>query len=370
MISNEKKQAIMSLGVHDLRNLARIWGVPRPTLMLKKDLIDGIIKAMELTDEPPELKKTSARKGRPAKQRMFQKFANEGIPELIKVIARQRLMHQSQIGGGAELVFHSPEIESELAMPKQKLGYVRRLNEVYYFYDKNSEDTIYLPLSFVLKYNIEVGDLVMVNASFARDGVYAVESIIEINGTNVVKKPFDRVLVSIDDVVIPKSPDKILDIVEGTKNYYQNLNGVDFIANNIGLINELKGENYIIKVVGVCLSNSDIYFVKNIINEDHTFLCSREHDPIISYERITDAIFNTLVSVREGKKVALIVLNLAEIKEEMERYYSLATEVEDKEIQLHVLQLMRKLVYSNKTLKNGGSLTSILISKEENCPDF
>ena len=363
MISNEKKQAISALGIHDLRNLARMWGVKSPTSMIKKDLVESIINAMDSSGaDEASIGNPILHRGRPAKHNMYKKFVEGRVPEIIRNIAKERVLHPSQIGLRDEVVFHSPETQSDFAVLVEKSGYIKKMHENYYFFDLSSEDVVYVPQSYMIKYELELGDLLNTSASRISENLFIVENLYRLNRQKTSKLSQPRNLCSFNDITAPKAPITIQGITEGSKVEFETKSYVSFIQEKMLLLGEFYKHNFEIKTVGVCLQNIDIVLLKEKIYGDN-FLCSQEHDPIISYENVNDAIYNVAVSAREGRKVVLIVFGLEDIVEEMKKYFSLNTEINERERDLHVLQLERKLSCVNKVLVNDGSVTLIMVSK-------
>ena len=373
MISNDKKETISSLGVHDLRNLARVWGVKNPTSKLKKDLIKETIEAMETHPVPPKAPSNgkSIIKGRPTKHGAYKKFVELSVPDLIKEIARARIFHPSQIGVAGNISFGAPLLEDDFAKTLTKYGYVRRLQDAYYFYARSSEEVVYVPSSLIAKHDIEIGDFITTTTSIAFENIYLVESIDEVNGVSIRDGEKRRKLISASSLVALKSPKNIvLDIKEGERNYFAANDYVDFVYEKNELCDELDGRGFVSKAVCVSMNYNDVCNLRNMFGEKNTFLSLKANEPSYSFEVVTDAIYNASILAREGRKVVLFVLGINEIAKEIRKHYSLLQEVNEKEVELHVLQVMRRLLYANKAFKNGGSITLVLVDNEPVCPEF
>ena len=229
---------------------------------------------------------------------------------------------------------------------------------------------MYVPSSIIARHDVEIGDFISTTTSVALENVFLVEAIEEVNGVNIKNGDKRQKMISASNLVALKGPHNILDINEGERNYFASKDYVHFLTEKSELMQELAQRGYIAKAVGVSMQYHEVYNIRNMFEEKNTFLSLKEHEPAYSFEVVTDAIYNATNLAREGKKVVLFVLGVSEIAKEIRKHYSLLQEINEKEVESHVLQIMRKLVHAEKALKNGGSITLVLVSNEPECPEF
>ncbi|MDD4408561.1 MAG: Rho termination factor N-terminal domain-containing protein, partial [Clostridia bacterium] len=205
----ERRAQLENLGVHDLRNIGRMWGVPSPTLMKKEQLIDAIVQVM--SGEKTFVIKSHA--GRPVKNKLMGRFHEDLFPKELINFAEKRNKDSFLID--RFLPFANSEEESDFSgVLENKSGYLVKHNQYHYFCAQDDKLT-HVPDVLVAQFGLIIGDYIKAIVSGASGkNYYLARDIEEINHKSSLE--FVRKLCPIKDVVL-SNKEIINNIKEGSK---------------------------------------------------------------------------------------------------------------------------------------------------------
>jgi len=349
----ERKLQLESLGVHDLRNIGRLWGVPSPTLLKKEKLIELILKVM--SGEKTFTIKNKA--GRPVKNKLMSRcFQQELLPKELIEFAEERNKDYLYIDRYLPFA-QSEECEFSSVMEK-KNGYLVKHNQDYYFCTKD-DDLVHVPDLLVAQYALIIGDYLTAFACGVNNKNYFVAREIE----EINRKPAGaRNLVSIKDVVL--NNDSVGTIKEGSKSHVYHSGGISYIEDNVDLLNEFIKNNYKLFIVGVGFPADGLIKIKKYVKDCFDFVSYYENEPLYAYEAVNNAINHATVLVRTGEKVLIVLLNIENIFSELDLFF--LAKGERREIHTYsTIKLLRKLLGLNRCLSNGGSITIISTASDK-----
>lgn len=346
----ERKIQLENLGVHDLRNIARMWGVSSPTIMKKENLINEILQIMS-----GEKKLTIKQKaGRPIKNKLMGRgFQEDLLPKQLLDFAEQR--NKDNILIDRFLPFAQGPEENEInSVIEQKEGYLIKHNQDYYFCTED-DDLVYVPDVLIAQFGLVVGDFLSVIASGVKGKNYFMARDIEkLNG-----KKFEncfRQLCSIKDVVLCENNEIIEDLKEGSKTHIYSPSRIEFIEKKASELNKLVEKGYTLLIVAVGLSADGLLKAQKHLNKFSSFVSYFENEPLYAFEAVNNAINHATVLARTGKKVIIVVLNIENIYTELDLYFF--AKGENKDIHAYsTMKTLRKLMGLNRCLSNGGSIT-------------
>ncbi|MDD2445270.1 MAG: hypothetical protein PHX09_00395 [Clostridia bacterium] len=350
----ERKIQLENLGVHDLRNIGRMWGVPSPTLLKKEKLIDLILKVM--SGQKTFTIKNKA--GRPVKNKLMNRcFQQELLPKELREFAEER--NKDSLYIDRYLPFAQSEESEFSSILERKDGYLVKHNQDYYFCT-DDDDLVHVPNVLVAQYALIIGDFLTVFAcSVNAKNYFVAREVEEIN-----KKPAGaRNLCSMKDIVLNNNSEGIGNIKEGSKSHIYHSGKLDFIEKNVDLLNEFIKNNYKLFVVGVGLPADGLIKIKKYIKNCLDFVSYYENEPLYAYEAVNNAINHATVLARTGEKILIIVLNIENIYTELDLFFLAKGERRD----IHTystIKLLRKLIGLNRCLSNGGSITIVTVTAD------
>lgn len=353
----ERRENLESLGVHDLRNIARMWGVPSPTVIKKAQLIESILQVMS----GEKVFNNKNRAGRPVKSKLMTKSFQESLlPNDLIDFACNR--NKSELFVDRFFTFEQ-NVETEIAdLMEDKEGYVNTHNKDFYFCSCEDNILVYIPDVLVAQYALEVGDKIKANCSKIKAKPYFVaRQICLIN--DICAKNCLRHLISIKDVVLLENPVKVDNIIEGEKTHSFHKNYIDFIVENKEKFDKFTELGFKIVVIGVGLPADGLLKINRHIN-CIPFVSFYEFEPLFSYETITNAINNITIRARMGEKLLVVILDIENIYTELDLFF--ISKGEQRDIHTYsTISMLRKLTGLNRCLSNGGSITLCTTTSDE-----
>lgn len=357
---SERRNQLNSLGVHDLRNIARMWGVPCPTMKLKSELVDGIMKIMTGEASFETHKKVA---GRPTKNSIITNgYKEELMPPNIENIARERKREQ-QYELGRFINFAQTTDIKTASIVENKQGYLLSRENNYYLIDEKNDEVVYVPNLLAVQYGLEIGDRVKATSVSADRKIFTARNIVSINNKSFSDNK--RVLDSFKNIVENKKPFKVSTFVESGRFFIKDDYNYHFITKNKENIEKFKENGFSVSVLAVGLPADAILTINQCV-ECTQFISFFENEPLYSYEASINAINNTIVRARGGEKVLLVVLNIENIIAELDLYFISKGEQKTQNHCYGTLKLFRQLMGLNRCLGNGGSVTIITTSEELN----
>ena len=277
-----KKEIILSLGVYELRGLARVLGVKSPTTRKREELISLILDIVENNDNISvgEIEK----KGRPFK-------ALSSVKNIVDVLStksdEKKIVKYSTYD---EIVAFNQEMPSFTLQSSDifpSSGVFRKGNGFGYFVDSASKKMVFIAPEQVQKYGIETGDFLECAVFEINNGRKCfVKKINKINGENAEvyeAKVFDDYAQVLPEKQIVCGKNILLggrNVIVASSPVYM----IDFVK---PLLSSLKAEKKVFLGVNVCFE--DKMFATN--NLDFFSLTSNYDENIVDgYDKIIDAI--------------------------------------------------------------------------------
>lgn len=345
---SEKKLQLENLGVHDLRNIARMWGVPSPTLLKKEKLINSIIQIM--SGEKIFTIKNKA--GRPVKNKLMARgFQEDLLPKELINFAEQR--NKDNILIDRFLPFAQNDENELTSIMEAKQGYLVKHNQDFYFC--TSEDVlVYIPDVLVAQFGLMVGDYLSVIASGVNGKNYFVARDIE-KVNNEISTNCLRRICSIKNVILNNN-DNNKKLKEGSKTHIYCESILKFVEEKAKFLNEFAEKGYKILIVAVALPADGLLKIQKHLNKFSDFVSYFENEPLYAFEAVNNAINHATVLAQTGQKVIVLVLNIENIYTELDLYFLAKGEKRD----IHAystMKFLRRLMGLNRCLANGGSIT-------------
>ena len=261
----EKKQHINSLGIYELRGLARALGIKSPTTKLRSQLIDEILTALStgIVAEPH-----ASRKGRPHKQ-----LANLG--DILSFVSDESLENSEQF---ADLHQEIAPFSLKSSTLEKMSGVLRKSKKPAYFFDTKTYCKVYVSEQLLQNLNVCDGDYLSVEAYKINDGAhYSASKILSINNISASKYALTETQLSKKTF-----PSQFLhleggQILLGGRNYLFTTHPL-FMDNDLkNFLNFLEKQNAVNIFVGMNMCYEDrcyIFGCKNFINFTTSYLNS------------------------------------------------------------------------------------------------
>ena len=356
----ERRTQLENLGVHDLRNIGRMWGVPSPTLMKKEQLIDAIVQVMS-GEKTFAIK---SRAGRPVKNKLMGRFQEGLLPKELINFAERR--NKDSILSDRFLPFANGEESDFSGGVGCKSGYLVKHNQYYYFCAQD-DVVVHVPDVLVAQFGLVIGDYIKaIISSASKKNYYLARDIEEINHKSSLT--FVRKLSPIKGVIL-SNKEIVNNIKEGSKTHISK-NSLDFIKENTTFFNEITERGYKLMIVAVSLPADGLLKIDKFVGDCTSFLSYFENEPLYSYEAINNAINHATVIARSGEKVFMIVLNVENIYTELDLYFLAKGECRDTPHAYSTIKTLRKLMGLNRVLANGGSITIYSTTSDKEFKDM
>ncbi len=354
----EKKRAELEMmGIHELRGVGRMWGIPSPTVLRKEDLINEIVLVM--TGEKPFISRPKI--GRPAKSTFLSSFQEDLMPKDFENFVDMRTVEDAI--EERTISFSKSEDQDFATILEEKTGYLVKFNQYYYFCTED-EEIVQVPNLPIVQYGLVKGDLLVVLASpYKKNKLFIAREIVSINGEKAEESK--RVMCRMKDVIIKSNPDVIDDIKEGTKIHFTLQYGENYIDTNFSTLKKFQDSGYEILIVAVGLPADGPLKIQKKLNAK-LFISLFENEPLNSFESIMNAINHATVLTTLGKKVLILILDVENVTTELNLYFVAKGEKAENGFTYSTLKYLRRLTGLNRCLENGGSATIITTSTEKN----
>ena len=152
-----KKEIILSLGVYELRGLARVLGVKSPTTKKREELISLILDIIGNSDELTI--PNTAKRGRPFKTLT----SVQNILDVISTGSESEEVFTQSFSTYEEITMFNQEMPS-ITMQSSDIfpcmGVLRKGKTFGYFVDSSKQRLVYVARDQVTKYELETGDFI------------------------------------------------------------------------------------------------------------------------------------------------------------------------------------------------------------------
>lgn len=348
MFKNYKEETLNSLGIYELRELARKVGVASPTTKKREELEHEILEINKGNLNPVK----SSNRGRPPKTiSNVEKYLDIFVP---KEFIETSLKTKSDEKLFASLKFNKKtELDKTLHFFK---GYLRKtISGYFYFRDlENFDCVVSVPDLMINEYKLLEGDLLSGSARKMTSMDYFL--LTELKFVNYKAPQKERSLFDVDQLVLDEIPlVSNLNFNFGSKILYIDEN---FKQGLLKLKNSTLSLQSNYKLIFLCV-NISVYNKLSLTKDfNGEFLCSYMNDhPQNHYETITNAINHVELLMREGEKVALVIFDLMGLLKSIEDFFSLENNKTGFQENFEAERLVKKLFNLARVLANGGGCT-------------
>ena len=357
-----KKEIISSLGVYELRGLARVLGVKSPTTKKREELISLIFQIIE--NENDLSVSNVVKRGRPYK-------AIASVQGILDDIATndEPLINQNKIDSFEELtVFNQelPKIACQSSNIFPSSGVLRKGTTFGYFIDNTCQRLVYISSEQIAKYRLESGDYVDCAVFEINNGVKCfVKKVNKINGINA--EEYTSESFSDYDQIFPKAEEldgKIIAI--GGRNVllkksplYMN----SFVKTVLDKTNKDK-----VVVLGTNLCFEDKAYISSS-RENFAFTSEYTDKLTDGYDRILDAISFTERLGEINESVLLLVCDFASVLNVLDSYF-----IADETSQIFghkekTIVIAKKLISLAKAKSNNQNITTLILCDKQDTED-
>ncbi len=379
MMNNLSVEALESLGIYELRNVARQVGVHLPTMYKKDELIKKIMAIVEGTEEP-HIKKTN--QGRPAKR-------ISGLDEILNIFIPSIDDNQVYKKVETKNQFYPFSLMQDVKILPDHIdpfsGYVKMLDKYAVVlknaYFEGNNDTYYIRPNILQELKLKNGDFVR--------GLYydidetkpkLVKNIEFINGKDVESfKRYEPVDFDSLDAIYPtsqielgKNPrsnidlkvvDRVSPIAEGSRVIINYENGVDIEEFLIDLNNEISlTQNKKLTMFAVDERPEDLSFVKSECSALKVFNKKIELNDEMFYEQMSLLFDNLIRQTENNANQIIIIKNAVKMENFLTKYFVMSKNCSEQEAKILAVDKMKNWFRTAKNTATGKALTIIMIN--------
>lgn len=363
-------EILNTLGIYELRELARSIGVSSPTTKKREQLCTEIL---DISSGAVKVEAKQNKKGRPPKTiTKITTMAKDYIPpEILKL---QKPIERESYSNILMLA-QNPSIYGQINsnVNKQIFGYLDSINGHFYLNNlKNNElfkfITFYVPDEIISKYNLREGDKVLAYGKISDNYDCGIlEEVLKINDVDVSnwnskRKVYDISafdIPSVDTVVFGKNIKK----GERTISYFQN--DEDAILAIVKEIENLSRNNNLdekLVFVGIELAPEVIYYGR--LNKNLEMFATTYYNNLDeSYNAIINAINFCNSTLKDGKSVRMFIFDIMGLVTRLDQYFAsqMASYMGHN---ISGVQLVKKLVGMGKAISKDLTITTHSVAFE------
>lgn len=343
-----KEILVRSLGIFELRGLARELGVKSPTTKKREELVDLIL---DIVSSGEELAISGKRKGRP-----FKKLSS--IEQIASSVTTTWVDDRIKPSFEGVMCFAQtlPNFDKILEGEKQLSGFAREVEGLISFFDYANQARIFIKKDVQFFSKVTNGDLVEVKASPLHEkGHYLTEEILKINGVDA--ESYEPCVANNGEIVIGR--DKLIAdghaITLGRRNVIslkEDLFELDFMDS---LSQKCKENDINLIVLALDTSYENIIMFKNS-NDYRKFVSASGSDPRYNLDLFIDCINYAYNCTERGEKVLVYVNDIIHTLKSVEGCFgSVGNETHD-----NIEIILQKLLGVAKAFENGKSSTCLL----------
>ena len=344
----KKIEIVKSLGIYELRGLARVLGIKSPTTKVRETLIENILVTL-VKGKPSEPQ--MSRKGRP-----FKKLAH--LDNIVSMIANQPVVevnYETVSEFNQELPIFSYKGEKLLKVS----GVLRHGKVSSYFVDLKKGYHVFVPQDLMNLKKLTTGDFIEGVAFKINDNQqYYIKELTKANGT--LFKDYSLMENQDNDQVLPSEflHWEKFKILKGGRNIFVSDDPL-YIDNSLKtILSCMENEDSVNIFLGLNLCFEDEIFIssKNIITFSSKYLSSAED----GFNRVLDVINMISRLASQGKNIILIVYDITLILSVIDQKF----DVDDKSsIQSRIL--LKKLISLAEAKRDGSSTTLIATIRKD-----
>ena len=363
-------EILNTLGIYELRELARSIGVSSPTTKKREQLCTEIL---DISSGAVKVEAKQNKKGRPPKTiTKITTMAKDYIPpEILKL---QKPIERESYSNILMLA-QNPSIYGQINsnVNKQIFGYLDSINGHFYLNNLKSNElfkfiTFYVPDEIISKYNLREGDKVLAYGKISDNYDCGIlEEVLKINDVDVSnwnskRKVYDISafdIPSVDTVVFGKNIKK----GERTISYFQN--DEDAILAIVKEIENLSRNNNLdekLVFVGIELAPEVIYYGR--LNKNLEMFATTYYNNLDeSYNTIINAINFCNSTLKDGKSVRMFIFDIMGLVTRLDQHFAsqMASYMGHN---ISGVQLVKKLVGMGKAISKDLTITTHSVAFE------
>ena len=363
-------EILNTLGIYELRELARSIGVSSPTTKKREQLCTEIL---DISSGSVKVEAKQNKKGRPPKTitkitTMVKDYIPPEILKLQKPIERESYSNILMLA-------QNPSIYGQINsnVNKQIFGYLDSINGHFYLNNlKNNElfkfITFYVPDEIISKYNLREGDKVLAYGKISDNYDCGIlEEVLKINDVDVSNWNSKRKVYDISAFDIP-SVDTVVfgkNIKKGERpiSYFQN--DEDAILAIVKEIENLSRNNNLdekLVFVGIELAPEVIYYGR--LNKNLEMFATTYYNNLDeSYNAIINAINFCNSTLKDGKSVRMFIFDIMGLVTRLDQYFAsqMASYMGHN---ISGVQLVKKLVGMGKAISKDLTITTHSVAFE------
>ena len=363
-------EILNTLGIYELRELARSIGVSSPTTKKREQLCTEIL---DISSGAVKVEAKQNKKGRPPKTitkitTMVKDYIPPEILKLQKPIERESYSNILMLA-------QNPSIYGQINsnVNKQIFGYLDSINGHFYLNNLKSNElfkfiTFYVPDEIISKYNLREGDKVLAYGKISDNYDCGIlEEVLKINDVyvsnwNSKRKVYDISafdIPSVDTVVFGKNIKK----GERTISYFQN--DEDAILAIVKEIENLSRNNNLdekLVFVGIELAPEVIYYGR--LNKNLEMFATTYYNNLDeSYNAIINAINFCNSTLKDGKSVRMFIFDIMGLVTRLDQHFAsqMASYMGHN---ISGVQLVKKLVGMGKAISKDLTITTHSVAFE------
>lgn len=347
-------EMLKKLGVYELREIARRFGVQSPTTKKREELCELILNASssELSIE------TKKQKGRPPKSvSRVNAILGEAFPEELIRLKDEFSVEDDYVYKKLSLAQNtsfSYKLEEENVIS----GYLRFFENKYYLMQRNGLSTFitYIPDEFVEKYSLRIGDKISCIYSVAPNDENC--SILMAIKTINDSAPSKRNAADLSSVSFTNETINFMrhSLKKGSRNLITFENLSEVCEKIIDFIDKDKSDTKYILVGGEA-APENFYFVKSR-NKIDSFLSQFGDDARDIFARVEDAFNYSTSLLLDGKKVVLIIIDPVNLISNLDMV-STKESLFFKNHNANSIQMVKKLIGLGRFVDDNSYLTTI-----------
>lgn len=327
-VENIDQSKLNQLSIYELRNLARRVGIPRPTTMLRIDLIENIIRQTQTDDFTFEENQAATKRGRPPRVKDVS-------------IANILVEPKTQPGGIEEILGYSVRAENSRQTEMQDAyGFLYIVQKGTGILITQTMNTFQVPLRLITEHKLKTGDYIKTRAK----DVW-VEQVTDINRTNLDESKSIR----------PHKPQKIncMEFKLGQRVIVTSPTKLDFVE-YIATSNKHLNSLYTVALLVDESEDSVDFLTNHKINE--VYLAQVKFDKKTRLLLALSALLVAKQHASTGKDVVLFIDSLNKL---FRMYHSDHTQMNS-----NAITDLKSFFMEARQVTDGGSLTIISCMRE------
>ncbi len=349
MIKEYKQELLKSLGVYELRELARSLGVIAPTTKKRKQLEQEIMK-ISCGEMVPEPKKT--KKGRPPKSiRKVESVFDVFVPkELLE------LKLNKKVDKKLEDTIHLSSSEIVNQDINKMSGYLRKTISGHYYFKNsiNTEEFASIPQDVVKMFSLIEGDKITAFCTQTpTENFYILKEITSVNNNAPSTK---RQLSNLNNIVLSKLALQGFEGVNEGQNVFLVTEELKPGIESIKKAFERLSHEYSLVVVAPSVSTYTKLVLEKYFKGEVIYSLVEDH-PANVYDSAVNACNHINSLLQEGKKVVALVLDIFTLINSIENFFVLENQKQTAQEEIEAIRIAKKLFNFGKVLEDNASVT-------------